>query len=351
VLASDLALEGVPAEDDGVFRQLRWYWRDHEFPAMSVREKLRLERSNQAVLDRHVAELEPDLVSFWAMGGMSMSLVEAVRRRGTPYAGVVHEDWLLYGPKVDGWQRTFGGRLRSRLAELAGIPTRLTFDRAGVRLFNSEATRDKALAVWDLADTGVITPGVDLERFAPAEAKPWEGRLLYLGRIDPRKGIAVAIDALARVPSATLRVVAPGDPEHLSALRTQAIDAGLANRVTFGEVPRDAVPAELAAADAVIFPVTWEEPWGLVPLEAMSVGTPVVASGRGGSAESLRHGENAITYSPAEDPDQLAAAIALLAADPGLRERLRAGGHETAARHSLARFDLEIAEAHERLLA
>jgi glycosyltransferase involved in cell wall biosynthesis len=285
------------------------------------------------------------------MGGMSMSLVEAVRRRGTPYTGVVHEDWLVYGPGVDGWQRSFGGRLRSRLGELWGVPTRLTFGQAGLWLFNSELTREKALAVWDLADTAVITPGVDLRRFVPAEVKPWGDRLLYLGRIDPRKGIGVAIEALAELPSATLRVVGPGDAEHLDALRQQAAHAGVADRVTFAEVPRDAVPGELAGADLVVFPVTWEEPWGLVPLEAMAVGTPVVASGRGGSAEYLRSGVNAITYSPAEDPSRLAEGVAKVAADSGLRQRLREGGLETAAEHSLARFDREIAEAHERLVA
>ncbi len=60
-------------------------------------------------------------------------------------------------------------------------------------------------------------------------------------------------------------------------------ELGLTERVSFERVAGDAVPAILAAADALLFPVQWEEPWGLVPLEAMASGTPVVATGTGGS--------------------------------------------------------------------
>ncbi len=59
------------------------------------------------------------------------------------------------------------------------------------------------------------------------------------------------------------------------------------------------MPAELAAADALLFPVQWEEPWGLVPLEAMASGTPVVATGTGGSGEYLRDGDNCLVYATA----------------------------------------------------
>ena len=93
-----------------------------------------------------------------------------------------------------------------------------------------------------------------------------------------------------------------------------------------------------AAADAVVFPVIWEEPWGLVPLEAMGIGRPVAATGRGGSAEYLEDGENALLF-PAGDAPALAAAVERLAADAGLRARLRERGAETAARHTERRFN------------
>jgi glycosyltransferase involved in cell wall biosynthesis len=101
----------------------------------------------------------------------------------------------------------------------------------------------------------------------------------------------------------------------------------------------------------VLFPVLWDEPWGLVPLEAMAMGTPVIASGRGGSAEFLRDGENACLYGPAESPEELAQAVQLLAQDEPLRLRLVAGGATTAREHSQDAFDARIVRAHEDLVA
>ena len=93
-----------------------------------------------------------------------------------------------------------------------------------------------------------------------------------------------------------------------------------------------------AGADAVVFPVTWDEPWGLVPIEAMAHGVPVVATGRGGSAEYLRDGENALLHAPGE-PAALATVLRRLADDPDLRERLRRGGAATAPQHTARAFN------------
>ena len=91
-----------------------------------------------------------------------------------------------------------------------------------------------------------------------------------------------------------------------------------------------------------MFPVQWEEPWGLVPLEAMAVGRPVVASrAHGGADEYLRDGENCLRFE-ASDADALAAAVRRLAGDPGLRARLIAGGRETAAGFTERRFNEAI---------
>ena len=91
----------------------------------------------------------------------------------------------------------------------------------------------------------------------------------------------------------------------------------------------------------MVFPVRWEEPWGLVPLEAMAKGRPVLATGRGGSAEYLRDGENCLLFE-ADDSSALARALHRLASDPALRARLRAGGLETAPRHTEALFNQAV---------
>jgi glycosyltransferase involved in cell wall biosynthesis len=116
-----------------------------------------------------------------------------------------------------------------------------------------------------------------------------------------------------------------------------------------GALPRAALPGLYAAADVVVFPVLWEEPWGLVPLEAMAMGRPVVATGQGGSGEYLRDGENALLHAPG-DTAGLAAAVERLAADAGLRERLREGGSATASRHTEDVFNAAVAGELERAL-
>jgi glycosyltransferase involved in cell wall biosynthesis len=111
-----------------------------------------------------------------------------------------------------------------------------------------------------------------------------------------------------------------------------------------GQLERAELIAAYEEADAVVFPVRWEEPWGLVPLEAMAKGRPVVATGRGGSGEYLRDGENCLLF-PAGDAAALADAVRRLAEDQALREKLHGEGVRTASRHLATGFD-EAVERH-----
>jgi glycogen synthase len=336
-------------EGADVHRDLGWYWRDYEFPRLSRRERRRLVQGNAAVLERHLEVFSPDVVSWWAMGGMTLSLIEQVRRAGLPAIGVVGDAWPAYGPEVDGWLRGWRWVPRPAIAlveRVTGVPARLDLGAAGRWLFISEVSRRTAeLAGWRLPDTGIAHPGVDPQRFAPRPAEPWRWRLLYCGRIDPRKGIAAAVRALARLPAqATLTVDGDGDAAHGRELRELAAGLGLGERVTFVRTPSDSLADAYAAADVVVFPVEWEEPWGLVPLEAMAVGRPVVATGTGGSAEYLEDGGNSLLFAAGDDA-ALAKAVTRLAGDEELRARLREGGAATAARHTEAEFSARVAEA------
>jgi len=103
----------------------------------------------------------------------------------------------------------------------------------------------------------------------------------------------------------------------------------LAERVSFGELERDQLVSAYEAADVLVFPSEWEEPFGLVPIEAMACGTPVLATGTGGSAEVLRDGENCLLFT-AGDPTSLAAGVRSLAGDAATRRRIARGGLRTA---------------------
>jgi glycosyltransferase involved in cell wall biosynthesis len=339
---------GVEAPDEpDVYRELRWYWRDHEFPRLRPAERLRLERHNAAVFDRHVETWHPDVVTWWAMGGMSLSLLARPRRHGVPAAAFVHDDWLLYGPAVDQWLRMFGHRGCRPLSALAertfGIPTRLDVDAVSRWAFVSAFIRDRAVAAGHrLTGVSVVHSGIDESFIGPGPERRWEWRLLFLGRIDERKGADTAIAALRHLPAgATLTVVGEGDDRHLAELRQQA--EALGGRVRLeGARARSEVPALIDAHDAVVFPARWDEPWGLVPLEAMARGRPVVSTARGGSREYLRPESNCVEFD-ADDAEGLAAALRRLAGDQQLRTRLRERGLETARRHTDALFHAGVA--------
>jgi glycogen(starch) synthase len=349
VLTTDAQTDTDERDDPDTYRELRWYWMDHAWPRISWPARVRLERHNQAVLDRHLNEFDPDVVSWWAMGGMSLSMIERVRRAGIPAVAFVHDDWLTYGPRVDRWTRAFAGRPRAaRIAErLTAVPAGVELSTAARYVFVSRATRDRARSAGVAASDGEIAhSGIDASFLDPRPPHPWAWRLLYVGRIDERKGVGDAIEALAALPpGATLAIAGAGDAELVEQLKRLAERHGVAERIRWlGMRSRGELPAIYEAADVVLFPVRWEEPWGLVPLEAMGLGRPVIATGQGGSGEYLRDGENALLVPPG-DPAAMAAAASRLAEDPELLERLRSGGLETARRHTETEFNRAVLDA------
>jgi glycosyltransferase involved in cell wall biosynthesis len=193
----------------------------------------------------------------------------------------------------------------------------------------------------------VVPCGVDLDRFGPGPAEPRAAgrhRLVAACRLVERKGVGNAISALAGVPDTELHVAGGpaadalgADPE-VRRLRALAVEAGVAGRVVLrGRVDRDAMPALLRSADAVVC-VPWYEPFGIVPLEAMACGVPVVASAVGGQTDSVVHGVTGV-HVPPRDPAALAEALRALLADAGRREALGAAGAQRArARYGFGRI-------------
>jgi glycogen synthase len=340
------------AEPD-VYRALRWYWRERKFDIPGERlplaRRYRLERHNHAVFDRHMRDFRPDVVSFWSMGGMSHSLIEAARRHAIPMVAFVHDEALDYGRFTDQWLRLFYPSSRRRAARLVelmtGLPTVVDYSSAGRYVFVSEFVRSRALKLpLGLRDTAVAHSGIDPAFVAPElQQRDWRWRLLYVGRLDPKKGTEDAVAALAQLPAeATLTFAGSWDVRDERALAERVADLGLDGRVTMlGQVPHEDLPAVYRDHDAVLFPVRWEEPWGLVPLEAMASGCLVVATGRGGSAEYLRDGHNCLLASVA-DPASLAACVRRLADSADLRARLRERGADTAPRHTETVFNTNV---------
>jgi glycosyltransferase involved in cell wall biosynthesis len=136
------------------------------------------------------------------------------------------------------------------------------------------------------------------------------------GRLVPQKALGVAIEAVGRCQRAQLVVVGDG-PERV---QLERLANGLPVRF-LGARPRETVFELLAAADAVLLSSSWENfPHAVV--EGLAAGTPVIATDVGGVGEIVRHGVNGLLVPP-EDTTAMAGAIARLAGDEALRERLR----------------------------
>ena len=143
----------------------------------------------------------------------------------------------------------------------------------------------------------------------------------FAGRLMAAKALDVGLEALARVPDVALVVV--GDGPDRARLEGRTRELGLDSRVRFlGARSRDDVIRMLYAVDAAVLPSRWENFPHLV-VEALAVGTPVIASAVGGVPELVRDGENGLLV-PAGDVEALASAIRRLLEDEALRARLAA---------------------------
>jgi glycosyltransferase involved in cell wall biosynthesis len=140
------------------------------------------------------------------------------------------------------------------------------------------------------------------------------------------------------------------DPEARRLLRL-ARDLGVADQVVLrGQVSREEMPAIFRSADAVAC-TPWYEPFGIVPLEAMACGVPVVAAAVGGLTDSVvNHGTG--LHVPPRDPEAIADALAMLLAAPELRDKLgRAGERRAKARFSWSRIAAETEKAYQLAIA
>jgi phosphatidylinositol alpha-mannosyltransferase len=225
---------------------------------------------------------------------------------------------------------------RSRALTIVAPLLRPVWRRLAVRLAVSEAAAGfvrSRFARFGGPDVRVVPNGCDVDAFAaaePAEDLPDGRRLLWVGRLDPQKGFPVAVrafDLLAR-DRPDLWFVVAGDGADRS--RIDRLPGGLRDRVVMlGAVEHERLPRYVAGSAAYVSPALGQESFGLVLVEAMAAGVPVVASDIAGYREVVRRDVDGLLVPP-RDPVALASAAGPVLDDAALSDRLRAAGRARA---------------------
>ena len=203
----------------------------------------------------------------------------------------------------------------------------------------------------------IIPNGIDLEHFNP-EVQPLpefsDGKLniLFVGRFEKRKGLRYLVRAYAHLksemPNTRLIIVGPDGGLRAGYERSIA-KAGLDDVVFVGFATYQDLPRYYRSAHVFCTPATGQESQGIVLLEAMACGTPVVASNIDGFASVITNGEEGFLVPP-KNAEKLAVTLARTLADSELRAHMGATGLETAQRYSWHRVSQRLLSYYERLL-
>jgi glycosyltransferase involved in cell wall biosynthesis len=296
----------------------------------------------------------PDLIYAWNGSSIPQAALRVLGDSRVPLAFRVCEHWfggvftsdqflreLLPGAGSDPARAAWalGCRAFNRLPSLRLDPTAPL--RAAIS-WNSEAL-EHMVEVPPFIETMLERVDHSVPRYgdlyaAVVRAPAPDPEIVFLGRVTPYKGLAVAIEALALLRSqssipARLVVVGPEDVGHGSELRDLAERLGVADAIAWrGQQTPEQAAAALARAHALIVPSTWDEPFPLVTIEGALARVPLVASDVGGIGEGMRDEEHALLFARGD------AAAAAAALERVLREREQTSARVTRARERAEAF-------------
>jgi glycosyltransferase involved in cell wall biosynthesis len=236
--------------------------------------------------------------------------------------------------------RSLAGRIKAPLYWFYYFYDRSQNRKVDLTMFLSNWAESEFLKIYS-GRTRVVRSGADPTRFAPGGNRAGirarfgfaedEFVLLWLGIFMPHRRLEDAIAAvrLTAARGVKIRLLLAGSdrsyPEYLNSLKTLVSEAGLQNVVTFaGKVADEEICDFYSACDAFVFPND-QQTWGLVVLEAMACGCPVLVSRGAGVHEVLTHHENAMLFPP-RNPEAMAKEIEALASQPEFRREIAQNG-------------------------
>ena len=297
-------------------------------------------------LYQYIPEFLNALYSFQRSEGLEYEIIHSHYWLSGRIGLALREKWNV--PHVSTFHTLAKTKLRARAGEresdLRSATEKRVIDEADMLIVSTEQEKDDIVSLYDGRRRAieVVPAGVDLELFQPMDETYAKGVLglsdkqvvLYVGRIEPLKGIDILLQSLAMLEEGldTRLLIVGGSlegDEELDRMKNMAEELGLGDRVTFtGSVSQTDLPIYYAAADVFVLPSHYES-FGLVALEAMACGTPVVASRVGGLKTFIKHGESGYLI-PWRCPDPFAQRIETLLANEALRKAMGAAARTKA---------------------
>lgn len=307
------------------------------------------EAQNLEYFEILIEKLDPDIIFVWGMWNLPRSLPEYAEKRLPGKVIYRFADyWPILPSQLELYWREPGRHWFSEMAKRSLRPhvlSQLTKEDSYPKCRFEHAYCISNAAKKKLLDEGVpinnaqiIYNGIDVSLYIDGKAndcgvksnKKW--LLGFVGRLSPEKGVDLAIEALGKLVfdyglnDLNLDIVGAGHEDYEQYLRRSVLNLGLESHVSFvGKALPKQMPAIYRQFDLLLFPSTWEEPFGLVVLEAMVSGVVVIASDEGGPAEIITNNENGVLFSRG-DADDLAAKTALVISNDHLFSHIAEAG-------------------------
>jgi glycosyltransferase involved in cell wall biosynthesis len=302
---------------------------------------------DQGTVDRVGGGLRYKLMApFYVLAGMRAAFRLARRREYV----IVHVHWPV-PHALFGWAARRGSRGRTRLVtlwygiELRWVKSRLPWLKQFLKWALKTSDQVVAISSYTAREVAelvhvpvrVIPYGLGFPESLPETRDQRLGnrdvfQILYVGNLIPRKGVKYLIDALQRLPpTIPAKLLILGEGTDRPKLEAQVRELGLNGRVSMpGRVPDSDLHRAFHAASVLVLPSIVDqrgdtEGLGVVLIEAMAYRIPVIGSAIGGITDIISDGATGLLVPP-EDPAAIAAAIARIAADPALAERLALAG-------------------------
>ncbi|GIW06762.1 MAG: glycosyl transferase family 1 [Dehalococcoidia bacterium] len=301
-------------------------------------------------LSLHLCSFTRELLEYAAKEGAQYDIIHSHYWLSGRVGRVLRERWDI--PHVTMFHTLAEVKNRARIGERESderiSSERLIIGEADQIIVASRHEQQQLLRFYEaLAEQIAVVPcGVDLDRFRPMSRQAARAAvgvtgkhvLLFVGRLEPLKGIDILIRAAAGLEErADVEVIiagglSDGHPDEPARLRTIAAECGIAEKVRFvGPQSQDRLVELYNAADVTVVP-SYYESFGLVAIESMACGTPVIASRVGGLSSTVRDGETGYLI-PWRCPEAFLERLELLLGNEELRAHFAA-----AARQSVERF-------------